>query len=147
MRRNITITNGLHTCDFMHGRHGKFRVVTKCRAGFLTIHELNYAENENYSIHPASVLSGWKKGALQTVEFQADGTSNWLTVFARVGKKIHVVDEAILSTLDIGTINQLWYNTELYSQAQYDAVGAKTWADLAYVRKEEPNEVINGIPF
>ena len=147
MRQTITITNGLYTCDFMQGRQGKFRVVTKCRAGFLVIRELNYAENENYSIHPASVLSGWKKGALQTVEFQADGSDNWLTVFARVGKKIHVIDEDILRTLDIGTINQLWYNTELYSQAQYNAVGAKTWADLAYVRKEESIEVINEIPF
>jgi hypothetical protein len=81
------------------------------------------------------------------VEFQAEGTDTWLTVFARVGKKIHVIDEDILRTLDIGTINQLWYNTELYSQAQYNAVGAKTWADLAYVRKEESIEVINEIPF
>jgi hypothetical protein len=132
----------------MQGRHGKFRVITKCRAGFLTIRELNYAENEHYSIHPASVLTGWKKGALQTVEFQADGTTSWLTVFARVGKKIHVVDEEILRTLDIGTINQLWYNTELYSQHQYAAVGAKTWADLAYVRKEDipqVNQIINQI--
>jgi hypothetical protein len=128
----------------MQGRHGKFRVVTKCRAGFLTIQELTESSNELYSLHPASILSGWKKGALQTVEFLADGTNTWLTVFARVGKKIWVVDEEILRTLDIGTINQLWYNTELYSQAQYSLVGAKTWADLAYVRKEDQvNHIIN----
>lgn len=147
MRTPITITNGLHTCDFMQGQSGKFRVIVKCKAGFLVARELNYAENELYSIHPASVLSGWKKGALQTVEFQPAESDIWLTVFARVGKKIHVIDVDILRTLDIGTINQLWYNTELYSQAQYDAVGAKTWADLAYVRKEESMEVSNVIPF
>jgi len=144
----LTIVNGLRTCNFMQGRHGKFRVITKCRAGFLTIQELTESSNELYSLHPASILSGWKKGALQTVEFLADGTNTWLTVFARVGKKIWVVDEEILRTLDIGTINQLWYNTGLYSQPQYAAVGAKTWADLAYVRKEDlpaVNQIINQI--
>jgi hypothetical protein len=114
----------------------------------MTISECRDFDNDLYSNHPASVLANYKKGALQTVEFKADGTESWLTVFARTGKKIHLVDEEILKTLDIGTINQLWYNTELYSQEQYAAVGAKTWADLAYVRKEDTpqvNQIINQI--
>jgi hypothetical protein len=144
----LTITNRINTCNFIANRKGSFRVITKCRAGFMTVSECRDGDNDLYSNHPASVLSGWKKGALQTVEFKADGTDHWLTVFARTGKKIHMVDEEILKTLDVGTINQLWYNTALYSQEQYAAVGAKTWADLAYVRKEdlpEVNQIINQI--
>ncbi len=144
----LTIANRINTCNFIANRKGSFRVVTKCRAGFMTISECRDFDNDLYSNHPASVLANYKKGALQTVEFKADGTESWLTVFARTGKKIHLVDEEILKTLDIGTINQLWYNTELYSQEQYAAVGAKTWADLAYVRKEDTpqvNQIINQI--
>lgn len=133
----LTIVNKIRTCNFMKGQRGSFRVVSKCRAGFLTVVDSPAHENERYSLHPASVLADYKKGALQTVEFRAEGTQSWLTVFARTGKKIHFVDEDILSTLDVGTINQLWSNTDLYDQHQYAAVGAKTWADLAYVKKED----------
>jgi hypothetical protein len=70
------------------------------------------------------------------VEFQAEGSKYWLTVFARVGKKIKLVDTEILKGLEVGTINQLWSNTELYSQSQYSSVNAKTWASKAYVMNE-----------
>jgi hypothetical protein len=144
----LTIANRINTCNFISGRHGEFRVITKCQAGFMVTHECTDNDNDNFSCHPASVLASYKKGALQSVEFKAEGSAVWLTVFARTGKKIHFVDEDILKTLDIGTINQLWYNTELYSQEQYAAVGAKTWADLAYVRKEDTpqvNQIVNHI--
>ena len=137
----LTIVNRINTANFINGQRGSFRVITKCRAGFMTISECRDLDNDLYSSHPASVLSGYKKGALQTVEFKADGGNHWLTVFARTGKKIHLVDEDILKTLDVGTINQLWSNTELYAQNQYTAVGAKTWADLAFVKKEDQEQV------
>jgi hypothetical protein len=36
----------------------------------------------------------------------------------------------------VGDINQALHNTALYSQGQYEAVNAKTWADKAYVMNE-----------
>lgn len=147
--RQIIDMIGLNKSDFMQGRHGKFRVITKCRAGFMTIHECRDYDNDLYSNHPASVLNGWKKGALQTVEFQPAGSSTWLTVFARTGKKIKVIDAAILEGLDVGTINSYWLDTNLYCQAQYMRVNAKTWADRAFVDNavEEESITLQAIPF
>ena len=83
--------------------------------------------------YPESIITGYKKGALQTVEFCPDGGDYYLTVFARKGNKIVIIDKTILGHLTVGTINQLFLNTNLYNQEQYSAVGAKTWADRAYV--------------
>lgn len=152
--REIIDMIGLNKSDFIRTQTGsyhpgKFRVITKCRAGFMTISECRDHDNETYSNHPASLLNGWKKGALQTVEYQPAGSDVWLTVFARTGKKIKVIDVAILEGLDVGTINSYWVNTNLYSQVQYMHVGAKTWADRAFVdnRVEEESITIQAIPF
>lgn len=139
---------GLNKNNFIDGRSGKFRVIIKCRAGFMTISECRDHDNDLYTNHPASVLTGWKKGALQTVEFQPAGSSVWLTVFARIGKTIKVIDVAILKGLDVGTINSFWVNTDLYSQVQYQAVGAKTWSDRAFVENQvEESITLETIPF
>ena len=140
----ITNLTRISAVNFISGRRGKFRVITRCRAGFMTISECRDQENEFYSLRPAQILADYKKGALQTVEFKAEGTENFLTVFARKGNTIVLADEEILGTLDVGTINQLWPNTNLYDQNQYAAVGAKTWADLAFVKKEDQ---VNTITF
>lgn len=147
--KQIIDTIGLNKTNFMQGRHGKFRVISKCRGGFMTISECRDHDNDLYSNHPASLLNGWKKGALQTVEFQPAGSSAWLTVFARTGKKIKLIDEQILEGLDVGTINQYWIDTNLYSQVQYMHVGAKTWADRAFVDNaiKEESIQLTAIPF
>jgi hypothetical protein len=89
-------------------------------------------------MYPESIITGYLKGALQTVEFQPDGWDGYITVFARKGNKIVLIDEVILSHLTVGAINQLFSNTNLYNQAQYSAVGARTWADRAYVPYNVP---------
>jgi hypothetical protein len=119
---------------------GKFRFISKCRAGWMTISEARDFDNESYMKYPESLLTSYKKGALQTIEFQPEGSGVWLTVFARKGNKIVLLDEVIMSHLTVGTINQLWYNTNLYNQNQYRVVGAKTWADRAYVPNNTPVE-------
>lgn len=134
----------IHTTNFITG-NGKYRCITKCRAGFMTVVEARDFENERYNKYPEAILSDWKKGALQTVEFQPEGSNNWLTVFARKGNKIVLIDEVILSNLTVGTINQLYYNTNLYNQNQYRTVGAKTWADKAFVMSE--TSTLAGIEF
>lgn len=119
---------------------GKFRFITKCRAGWMTIVDAKDNENEYYMTYPESIITGYLKGALQTVEFKPDGWDIWLTVFARKGNKIVLIDEVILSHLTVGTINQYYSNTNLYSQTQYNAVGAKNWTDRAFVPYQIPME-------
>lgn len=138
--KNSTIildSQNIHTCDFLSGYSaGKFRFITKCRAGFLTISDSRDFDNAHFMARPETLISGFKKGALQTVQFNPEGTDIWLTVFAKNGKKIPVIDQAILADLTVGTINSYWLNTTLYNQHQYTAVGAKTWASKAFVRNE-----------
>jgi hypothetical protein len=47
-----------------------------------------------------------------------------------------VIDKAITETITVGTINQLFYNTNLMDHNQYKAVNAKTWADKAFLLNE-----------
>ena len=58
-------------------------------------------------------------------------------MYARNGKKVWIT-ENMLSEITVGDINANGLiNTSLYSQFQYSAVNAKTWADKAYVMNEE----------
>jgi hypothetical protein len=118
-------------------------MISKCRAGYVTCTNAREFDNVRLNKSKASILSGYKKGALQTIEFSpnnSEGEQYWLTIFARVGKKIKVVDESILRELEVGVINQLWDTTNLYNQNQYRAVNSKTWASKAYVMNETVNE-------
>ena len=137
---NIAGINTVNVLGAYANTNGKFRFITKCRAGWMTIVDARPADNEYHIMYPESIITGYLKGALQTVEFQPEGTDIWLTVFARKGNKIVLIDEVILSHLTVGAINQLFSNTNLYNQAQYSAVGAKTWADRAYVPYNAPIE-------
>jgi hypothetical protein len=117
----------LKVVDFISGRKGTYQAITKVPAGFMIAAEIG-------SELPS--LDRWKKGALQTIQFQPEGTQGWLTVFARKGTKVVLVDEKIAEQLEVVTVNQLFYNTNLYSQDQYKAVGAKTWADKVFVENK-----------
>lgn len=142
--KNTTIINtiGLNTVNFIKGNKGQFRVVSKVKAGFMSVVEFNSHVNETFSNDPSQVLGWFKKGAIQTVEFKAEGSEYWLTVFARVGKKIKLVDEDMLKGLKVGVVNPLWFGTELYSQTQYQSVKAKTWDSFAFVMNEEVPETV-----
>jgi hypothetical protein len=132
--QTIINTTGIPTTDYLSQyTAGKFRFISKCRAGFMTIVDGRDMDNAMYMLHPESLINGYKKGALQTVQFNPEGTDIWLTIFARVGKKIHLCDQTILRDLTVGTINGLYYNTNFYSQSQYRAVGATSWASKAFV--------------
>ena len=137
----INIT-GINTVNFIKGNKGQFRAITKVKGGFMTVSDFNEHNNELFSKNPSSVLGWYKKGALQTVEFKPEGSNYWLTVFARVGKKIKLVDKDILKDLKVGTINSLWFNTELYNYQQYSVVKAKNWDCKAFVMNEEVMEVV-----
>ena len=136
--KNLVNTTAIRPTNFIkNSTITGVRFISKCRGGFMTISEARAFDLQMYNEHPESLITGFKKGALQTVEVQLDGSKYWLTVFARNGKKIPVIDEVILENLTVGTINQLFYNTELYNQSQYSAVGAKTWASKAFQKNVE----------
>lgn len=70
---------------------------------------------------------------MATIEFKANDASHFLTVFAMKGKKCVLIDEDILKGLTVGTINQYWSETNLYSQMQYSIVNAQNWASKAFM--------------
>jgi len=140
--KNIINTIGLNTVKYIKGQKGEFRVVSKVKAGYMSVVEFNNFTNEIFSKDPSQVLGWFKKGAIQTVEFKAEGSKYWLTVFARVGKKINMVDEDILRGLKVGVVNPLFSNTDLYSQYQYQSVNAKTWDSFAFVTNDKQEELV-----
>ena len=139
---NIINITRLHTTDYIKGNKGQFRAISKVKAGFMTTVEFNQHTNETFSKDPSQVLGWFKKGAIQTVEFKAEGSNFWITVFARVGKKIKLIDQDMLKGLKVGVVNSCWVNTELYSQYQYEAVNAKSWDSMAFVMNEEKVELV-----
>jgi hypothetical protein len=129
----INTIKGLSVVDFIGDRKGIFQAIVKVPAGFLSAYEIG-------SELPS--LNRWKKGALQTIQFQPEGSKAWLTVFARKGTKVVLVDEKIAETIEVGTINQLFYNTNLMDQNQYKAVNAKSWGSKVFVMNENNLEIV-----
>ena len=122
--------------DFIQGRKGLYRAIVKVQAGFLTVvDDLGIQNNwgKKQWTSAIDVFRGFKKGALQTIEFQAEGSTHWLTVFARTGKTVKLMDRQLFLDMEVGDINQNWSNTNLYSQRNYQAAGAKTWSHKAFV--------------
>lgn len=115
---------------------GKFRMVVKTRLGMTCVDSRDF-DNPRIMANPECAISGYKKGALQTVQFQPEGSDIWLTIFSRTGKKVKLIDESILVNLTVGTINSMYYNTNLYDHHQYKAVNSKSWASMAYKMNEE----------
>ena len=130
----IINTLSLGTCNFIGDQKGEYRAIVKCRAGFMTVDDVGHYNKIANEYGPALLLQSYKKGALQTIQFKANGSNSWLNVFARKGKKIVLIDEAILKGLTVGTINQLYSDTNLYDQKQYAHVNAKSWACKAFVK-------------
>ena len=118
---------GLTVVDYIGEDKGLFQAVIKVPAGFMVAYEIG-------SDIPS--LNTWKKGTLQTLQFKREGSPAWLTVFARKGNRVIYIDKVIAEKVDVGTINQLFYNTNLMDQAQYRSVNAKTWADKAFLLNE-----------
>jgi hypothetical protein len=123
----INTIKGLQVVDFIGERKGTFQAIVKVPAGFMSAYQIG-------TNLPS--LSRWKKGTLQTIEFQPEGANHWLTVFAKKGTKVIMIDQALAEQLEVGTVNQLFYNTNLMDQVQYKAVNAKTWADKVFVLNE-----------
>jgi hypothetical protein len=135
----VVVDRSLSRVDFINDRKGTFRAIVKVKAGFMTVVddlgiEANWGRKDWNSVK--DVFKAFKKGALQSIQFKPDGvvTAGWLTVFARTGNKVKLIDNELLASLEVGDINQDWSNTNLYNQNQYKAVNAKFWACKAFVK-------------
>jgi hypothetical protein len=138
MENQIINSERINQTDFIQGRKGEFRAIVKVKAGFMTVVD-DLGIQASWQNGPEwkkaiDVFRGFKKGALQTIQFKAEGSNTWLTVFARKGNKIILMDTELFLTMEVGDINQNWSNTNLYSQNNYRLAGAKTWADKAFVK-------------
>lgn len=123
----INNIKGLTVVDYINGEKGLFQAVVRVPAGFVVAYEIG-------SDLPS--LSQWKKGALQTIQYKKEGSPAWMTVFARKGNKVMVIDKALAETLEVAVVNSLFYNTNLMDTAQYRAVKAKTWQDKVFMMNE-----------
>jgi hypothetical protein len=134
----IKMTMGLQseimTTDILsHHTSGQFRMVVKTKLG-MTVCDARDFDNPRIMANPECAISGYKKGALQTVQFCPEGSDFWLTIFSRTGKRVKLIDESILANLTVGTINSMYYNTNLMDMEQYKSVGSTSWASMAFVQ-------------
>ena len=133
---HVINTTNIHMTDFIGDRPGQYRAIVKVRAGFFTVVDdlgiqANWGRQRwNRGI---DVFRNFQKGALQTIEFKAEESNNWLTVFARSGKTVKLMDQQLFEDMEVGDINQIWSNTNLCDQKQYGLVNAKSWASKAFV--------------
>lgn len=108
----------------------EFRLITKCRAGFMTISERTGTIDR--------VVTGYKKGALQTVEMKLEfenDKSLFVNIFAMKGNKFYIVDKAILECLRVGDIHYSFPKMADFNH--WKKIGTKTHADPAYGNIEE----------
>jgi len=128
------LANELMTVDILsqYGA-GQFRMVVKTKLG-MTVCDTRDFDNPRIMANPECAISGYKKGALQTVQFCPEGSDYYLTIFSRTGKKVKLIDESILANLTVGTINSMYSNTNLMDMEQYKSVGSTSWASMAFVQ-------------
>ena len=123
--KDLKITN--YNDDIMCGE-GKYRVITKCQAGFM-VTSVKEAKSA------IDVFRSYKIKAVHSIarikDIKGIGEMDFM-VYARAGKKVWI-EEDMLAQITVGDINQDLSNTALYNQHQYLTVNAKTWADKAYV--------------
>jgi len=114
---------------------GEYRWIVKTKLGMTSVDGRSF-DNDRCSKYPESIINGYKRGGIQTVQFKPKGFETYLTIFSRVGKKVKLVDETILLNLTVGTINSMYDNTNLMDSNQYKAVNSKVWASKAFTMNE-----------
>jgi hypothetical protein len=124
-RAGLTVMNSSnpeYMTKLISGRN-IYRAVSKCQAGFLCTSEVE-------ANSPIEAFRRYKSKSLQSLEFVTESGST-ITMYARVGNKVWASD-MLLIDMEVRDINQDLGKTALYSQAQYEVVGAKNWACKAF---------------
>ena len=133
----ITNITDVNESNFIGQQAGEYRAIVKSQSGMITVCEdlglsNKWASGQQWK-RAIDVFRGFKKGALQSIQFRPAGSDNWLPVFGRSGKRVIVMDQQLFGDMLVGDINQHWSNTNLYNQNQYHMVNAKTWESRAFV--------------
>ena len=125
---NVNRSKGLHVMDYAQDQFAKgtYRVITKCKAGFMISSDLE-------ANSPYEVFCHYNRKAIQSIAY-VTGLGP-IMVYARTGSKVWISKD-MLKDLTVGDINQSLSDTSLYSQEQYKAVNAKNWTSMAYVMNE-----------
>ena len=99
----------------------KYRSISKCRAGFLTINS-----GEGYLCN----LFSYDKNKLFNVEIQLPGSDFYVSVLNMKNNKFLHIDKTVIENLTIGDIHSTFPNMADYNH--WKSIGSKTWAGLAY---------------
>ena len=107
---------------------GKYIVVTKCRAGYPVTSIIEASS-------PYQVFRRYQTGAILNISFMNQNVNHSFTMYARQGKKVWI-SPALAKDITVGDINDgnQMVKTSLYSQDQYKAVNAKTWASKVFIQ-------------
>lgn len=118
MHKFHTVNHGL---DWNTTKY-KYRAISKCRAGFMTI-------SEGETTLQRAVCT-WKKNALQTLQVQLPEHDVWVHVLAIKANKFVLAENAILENITIGTIHAQF--PKMADHGHWRTIGSKYWSDKAY---------------
>ena len=99
----------------------KYRSISKCRAGFLTINS-----GEGLLCN----LFRYEKNKLFNVEIQLPGSDFYISVLNMKNNKFLHIDKTVIENLTIGDIHSTFPNMADFNH--WKSIGSKTWAGLAY---------------
>ena len=105
----------------------EFRVAAKCQAGFINI--------SDWTTTPKDVISGFTKNSLVNIQVKMkyeNGRELWLNVYTTKGGKWHSIDKGFLNVLTVGDMRQSF--PDMCDMELWGRMGAKTWADKAFVQ-------------
>ena len=107
---------------------GTYTIVTKCRAGYPTVSTVK-------ADSPYQAFRRFQAGAILNLSFSNKNVNHNFTLYARQGKKVWIAPE-LAKDITVGDINdgKVMSGTSLYSQDQYQAVNAKTWASKVFIQ-------------
>jgi len=123
--KTISVMVSNHIKDL--NKEYEFRIVVKCRAGFLIIHDTKGTAH--------SLITGYKKNSLVNVQIKVsydDGVEYWHNVFTTKGNKWHGIDKSFLDVLTVGDMRSSF--PDMCDMNLWERMGAKTWADKAFTQ-------------
>ena len=101
----------------------KFRIVGKCRAGFISVHDTKCT--------PSSVIRGYQKNSLVNIQMKNE-FGHWMNVYTTKGGKWYSIDKGFLDVLTVGTMRESF--PDMCDMNIWTRMGAKTWADKAFTQ-------------
>lgn len=127
---NVHVSNHLKDVNKKY----EFRVAAKCRAGFVNISDMTGT--------PYDVISGWSKNGLVNIQAKHtydNGKVLWFNVLTIKSGKWHSIDLGFLKVLTVGNMRTSF--PDMADSRIWSRMGAKTWADKAYVPNELETEM------